>query len=132
MLMTTRAEEFNELVAKAIDQLPSEHRRQLTNVVFIVEDIPSDRQRQELSLRHDQTLFGLYQGVPLPVRGGNTNLIPPDKITIFRRPLEAASQTMEQLWANIKHTVWHEVGHYYGLDHKRIYELEAKNALRAQ
>jgi predicted Zn-dependent protease with MMP-like domain len=68
-------------------------------------------------------LFGLYEGVPLPQRNGVTKLLP-DKITIFKKPLEFISSDLDDLREHVRHTVWHEVAHYYGLGHKRIHELD--------
>jgi predicted Zn-dependent protease with MMP-like domain len=70
-------------------------------------------------------LFGLYEGVPLTKRGGALKLLP-DKITVFKQPLLAVSRTPAQLRRNIGHTIWHEVAHYFGLDHDRIHQLDAK------
>lgn len=76
-----------------------------------------------MQLRGDQTLLGLYEGVPLPRRGGTTKLLP-DKITLFKEPLLAMSSDEQALRENIRHTVWHEIAHYFGLDHERIYRLD--------
>jgi predicted Zn-dependent protease with MMP-like domain len=76
-----------------------------------------------LQLREDQSLYGLYEGVPLPQRQGQ-NRIFPDKITLFKNPLAAECSTIPEFLEQIRHTLWHEIGHYYGLDHKRIHELE--------
>jgi predicted Zn-dependent protease with MMP-like domain len=93
--------------------------------VFLVEDEPTPEQRVRLNLYPNETLFGLYEGVPLPQRNGGTKLLP-DKITIFKNPMLRTCNDMAQLKALINHTIWHEVAHYYGLDHKRIHELEQK------
>ena len=76
-----------------------------------------------LHLRHDQTLFGLYEGVPLSARQGEVRVLP-DKITLFKNPLCASVNTMAELREQIRHTLWHEIAHYYGLDHARIHELD--------
>jgi predicted Zn-dependent protease with MMP-like domain len=68
-------------------------------------------------------LFGLYEGVPLPQRFGTTKLLP-DKITLFKLPLLRYSRDLEELRDRVAKTVWHEVAHYFGLDHRRIHELE--------
>jgi predicted Zn-dependent protease with MMP-like domain len=117
--------EFEELLAGAIDGVPSPYRDHIENVAFILEDEPTPDQRRKLNLYPNETLFGLYEGTPLPQRGGTLKLLP-DKITIFRRPLLAASQDERQLKKNLGHTVWHEVAHYFGLDHGRIHELDNK------
>ncbi len=115
---------FQDLVKQALNSLPGQHAKNIKNVAILYEYDPTPKQRESLRLRHDQTLFGLYEGVPLPNRLGQTSLLP-DKITVFKGPLERASSSLEELKENIRHTLWHEIGHYYGLDHQRISELEA-------
>jgi predicted Zn-dependent protease with MMP-like domain len=117
--------EFEDYLNRAIESIPAPYNQRLENVAFIVDDYPTPQQRIQLSLYPNETLFGLYEGAPLPTRNGMLKLLP-DKITIFKYPLLMASQTKEELRHNIGHTVWHEVAHYYGLDHKRIHELDAK------
>ena len=85
----------------------------------------TDEQREQLHLVNGVTLYGLYEGVPLAQRQGTTKLLP-DKITLFKQPLESGAQSEQQLQTQVLHTLWHEVGHYYGLDHRRINELEQK------
>jgi predicted Zn-dependent protease with MMP-like domain len=96
-------------------------------VDFLIENEPTQEQRMQLKLYPNETLFGLYEGVPLPGRGGMTKLLP-DKITIFKNPALALAQTREELNKHLRHTIWHEVAHYYGLDHRRIHELERNNS----
>jgi|SRR5579862_1881250 len=118
-------EEFEKYLAAAIDAIPAPYSERLQNVAFILEDEPTPEQRVKLRLYPNETLFGLYEGVPLPLRGGALKILP-DKITIFKNPLLAASRSPAELKDNIGHTVWHEVAHYYGLDHKRIHELDER------
>lgn len=116
-------ERFQELINQALTELPGEHAKNIKNVAILYEDVPTPRQREELKLRGDQTLLGLYEGVPLSQRQGMTRLLP-DKITLFKKPLEAQADTEAGLKEAIKHTLWHEIAHYYGLDHRKIHELE--------
>lgn len=122
MTQLTR-EEFEKYLQEAIDNIPKLYQSRIENVAFILEDEPTPEQRYKLNLYPNETLFGLYEGVPLPARGGALKILP-DKITIFKNPLMAASASHDDLRRNIGHTVWHEVAHYYGLDHKRIHELD--------
>jgi predicted Zn-dependent protease with MMP-like domain len=116
-------EEFQELINRAFDELPKRHTENFKNVALLYENEPTPEQRHKLQLRDDQSLFGLYEGVPLAFRQGQQQLYP-DKITIFKNPMLQASADMAQLKAQIKHTLWHEIGHYYGLDHDRIHQIE--------
>lgn len=116
-------DDFQRLIDEALSELPGEHAANIKNIAILYEDQPTAEQRQQLMLRHDQTLLGLYEGVPLPQRQGGTRLYP-DKITLFKLPLLMRSRTPAELKENIKHTLWHEIAHYYGLDHDRINELD--------
>jgi predicted Zn-dependent protease with MMP-like domain len=120
--------EFEELISDGIDAIPPLYQKYLQNVAFIVEDEPSQQQRIQLKLYPYETLFGLYEGVPLPQRGGSTKLLP-DKITIFKLPALHFSNSKEELKEHLRHTIWHEVAHYYGLDHDKIHQLENKRSL---
>lgn len=117
---------FNRIVVQAIDAIPAPYGENIHNLVFVVEERPTPEQHQKLRLRANETLFGLYEGIPLTQRSAGYNLVLPDKITIFKMPLEMASRNVHDLAKQVKHTVWHEVAHYFGLDHQRIYELEQR------
>jgi len=115
---------FQQLINDALDSLNSVQAKNIQNIAFLVQDEPTPQQREQLKLRDNETLFGLYEGVPLPKRMGISSYLP-DKITLFQGPLERASSSLVELRENVRHTLWHEIGHYYGLDHKRIRELES-------
>jgi predicted Zn-dependent protease with MMP-like domain len=122
-MYSVSSEQFNELVNEAVAKLPKTHLNSLKNVALVVEDLPTPEQRIKLELRNDQTLLGLYEGVPLSQRQGLQKVLP-DKITLYKIPLEHQANDESQLAEQIRHTLWHEVAHYYGLDHKAIKELE--------
>ncbi len=122
--------EFSMLVGEALDQLPEKYVSRLENVVITYADEPDRHQRTKLKLRGHQSLFGLYEGIPLTKRGANYNLVLPDKITLFKFPLFYHSKNEEDFKARIKHTLWHEIAHYFGLDHDRIHELENNHSLQ--
>lgn len=122
-MITVTDEEFDTFTSQALASLPKTHLDAVKNVAIVYADDPSPEQREELKLRHNETLFGLYQGVPLSHRQGVTSY-PPDKITIFKNPLCSSVDNIDELKEQIRHTLWHEVAHYFGLDHKRIHELE--------
>ena len=117
-------EEFSKLIGEALDQLPEKYVGDLRNVVVTYADVPDEHQRSKSKLAPNQSLFGLYEGVPLTQRGNGFSGQLPDKITIFKLPLFYASADEEDFKKRIKHTLWHEIAHYFGLDHDRIHELE--------
>lgn len=123
-MFSIKTPEFDQLVTAAIKSLPKERLDKVQNIVFLVEPEPSEQQRQKLGLRPCQSLFGLYEGVPLTERRGGYALTLPDRITIFQNTHEIFSNNYEELSAQIKNTVWHEIAHYFGLNHDRITELE--------
>ncbi len=112
-------EEFQQLIDKALEELPGEHVRNISNVAILYEEEPTSEQRLNTKLHQNQTLLGLYEGVPLSQRQGMTRLLP-DKITLFKGPLSRQSKDVTELKEQIKHTLWHEIAHYYGLDHDGI------------
>ncbi len=117
-------DDFSNLIGQALDELPEKYVSRLNNVLITYEDEPSLLQREKLKLRCNQTLFGLYEGIPLTQRGNNYNLVLPDKITLFKLPLFYGSKDEAGFKKQIKHTLWHEIAHYFGLNHDRIHELE--------
>ena len=116
-------EEFSALIADSLERLPREHRTAIKNVAIVYADDPTPEQRERLKLACNQTLFGLYEGVSLPQRLGVTSY-GPDKITIFKGPITRSVDSLGALRKEIYHTLWHEVAHYFGLNHDRIHELE--------
>ena len=103
---------FDDHVRAALDSLPPEIAAGLRNVAVVVED----------ENREDPDLFGLYEGVPLPERGDDAGSLP-DRIAIYRLPLEDEFPDPEDLRREIRITVLHELGHYFGLDEDRLAEL---------
>ena len=103
---------FDDHVRAALDSLPREIAQALRNVAVVVED----------ENRDDPDLFGLYEGVPLPERGDDAGALP-DRIAIYRLPLEDEFPDPEDLRREIRITVLHELGHYFGLGEARLTEL---------
>lgn len=126
MALDMTDEEFEQVVKTAMDGIPERYASNLKNLAFVIEDEPSEEQRRQLHLHDGQTLFGLYQGIPLTERNNNYSGVLPDKITIFKNPALAVANSTQQLNEMIRNTVWHEVAHYFGLDHGRIHELEGR------
>ena len=103
---------FDEHVRAALDSLPPDLAAALENIVVVIEEEHPD----------DADLFGLYEGIPLPDRGDMAGELP-DRITIFRIPLEEEFADPVELEREIRITVLHEIGHYFGLDEDRLAEL---------
>lgn len=116
--------EFEKMIAEAMDELPEHYAREMDNVAITWEDEPTAEQREKLKLRCHETLFGLYEGIPLTARGSGYTLVLPDKITLFKLPLLAHARSPEALKKEVKHTLWHEIAHHFGLEHVRIHEIE--------
>ncbi len=126
MISELSDEEFSKIIANAIDELPEEYIKGLDNVAITYEDDPNQEQRKELNLRCHQSLFGLYQGIPKTKRSSSYNLVLPDKITIFKNPIIATSSSLDGVKKQVKHTLWHEIAHFYGLGHDEIHKIEAR------
>jgi predicted Zn-dependent protease with MMP-like domain len=117
---------FEKMIGEAMDELPEEYISGLNNVVVTFEDYPTTEQRQKQQIRPNQTLYGLYEGIPMIKRGAGYNLVLPDKITIFKGPITHGSASIELVKQQVKHTLWHEIAHHYGLDHDRIHKIEGE------
>lgn len=115
---------FERLVARAVDSLPEEFRTKLENIDVVVEDWPTQGQLAKVGLKGGQTLLGLYQGVPRTKRGRHYGLVPPDKITIFQKPIEAKCRHDTEITAEIKRVVRHEIAHHFGIGEAKLRQIE--------
>ena len=116
---------FEILVGRALDRLPPELQEHLANVSVVVEEAPDAELLESMGMDPsdpDDTLFGLYEGIPLIERSHDDVLLP-DQITIFRRPLLEWAESEAEVVEEVRVTVIHEVGHFLGLDEDRIEEL---------
>jgi predicted Zn-dependent protease with MMP-like domain len=113
---------FERLVDQAIRELPAEFREKLENVVVLVEDYPSGEILERMEVPPGDTLFGLYEGTPLTDRGMLSPLYP-DRIWIFQKPIEDECHTEDEIREEIKTTIVHEVGHFFGLDDEYLEDL---------
>lgn len=119
--------EFVQAVRLAVEALPEAAQKAMENVGFVIEEQPRPRKAREIGLRKNQVLLGLYEGVPKIKRGAGYFGVLPDKITLFRRPLEElAGDDPQKLRRLIQDVVWHEVGHHLGFDERAIRTLEQK------
>lgn len=119
---------FDSLITRAMDELPQEYITGLENVAIVMEDEPTQEQKVKMKLRDNTILLGLYEGIPLPRRGNGPVVGMPDKITLFKHSILRVVRSENELFEQIKRTLWHEIAHYYGLDHARIDELQNKSS----
>ncbi len=116
---------FEQLVVQALEALPDFFKKKLQNVEVVVADWPSRAEREAVGLKPGQQLLGLYQGIPLTRRTSRYGLVLPDKITIYRMPIERQCHTPEQVICQVQRTVQHELAHHFGLSDERLRELGA-------
>ena len=111
------------MIHDAIRELPAEFRQRLQNVAVIVEDYPSDELVEQMELEPDETLFGLYEGVPLTERGFFAEPLHPDRILIFQRAIEDECDSPEEIKEEVKTTLVHEVAHFFGMSDEYLDEI---------
>lgn len=120
-----KQEAFERLVAQALDDLPAEIQEQLDNVDVLVEDWPDPMTLRRAGVRHPVQLLGFYHGVPRTKRTHSYGLVLPDKIIIYRRPIEIRSRTAEEVRATVRRVVRHEIAHHFGISDDRLREIGA-------
>jgi len=123
-------EKFEGLVARAIEGLPLEFQRKLENVDIVVEEWPATVQLRQAKIKNPGQLLGLYQGVPQTRRGRGYGLVLPDKISIFKRPIEAQCRFGYEIEAKIEEVVRHEIAHHFGLGEETLRKIEGERRKR--
>jgi predicted Zn-dependent protease with MMP-like domain len=113
-------------VQAALADIPQEFRDALTNIAIVIEDEPTSEQLAEVGIEPPDTLYGLYEGTPLPERTWADGNRLPDKVTLFQRPIEDDSSDDEDIVVGIGETLIHEIGHYFGLSEEEIEEIEER------
>jgi predicted Zn-dependent protease with MMP-like domain len=114
---------FENLIEESIGELPEEFRNKLQNVAIIIEDYPSRELLQQMGLSEHETLFGLYEGVPLPERGYFDEPLHPDRILIFKGAIEDECDSPEEIKEELKTTIVHEIAHFFGIGDDHLEEL---------
>jgi len=133
--------EFEALALSEWEGMPERFKERVTNVALLIEDEPSEQVREEEGLQEGETLLGVYHGIPATARGSDYGVggTLPDTITLFRLPIlsEASeltdtetSQFRENVKRVVRETIWHEVGHYFGLEEEPINEREGEGTNR--
>ena len=121
-------EDFQQLVNKALADLPQEFKEKLDNVVIFVEDLPTREQVMQFRLRERyRILLGLYEGIPQTKRGIHYGIggAVPDKITLFRYPILSLARSKRHLSELVKDTLYHEIGHHFGMSEEDIENAKA-------
>lgn len=143
--MTMRKAEFEKLVAEGFKRLPEWVRKKVENVALLVEDEPSLEDRESGGLSDDETLLGLYKGIPLSERGEmyGVGATMPDTITLYRRPIEEAAvdkcstyeveheKYKDTVARIVAETIWHEFAHHFGMDEHEVQMRETKRKDRS-
>ena len=116
---------FEGIVKEGIKAIPERFLEKLDNVDIVIEDEPTLYQLRKLRVSENSLIFGLYEGIPQTKRG-NYGQVLPDKITIFKKPIEKIARSEKEIQEIVKNTVWHEIAHHFGMDEKRVREAEVK------
>ena len=119
-------EVFNQFVDEALEGVPENLSSHIENLSIVVDSFPDEDQLFSVGLQPGDTLFGLYQGVPLPLRSANYSLVLPDVITIYKDVIEAECRSDLEIREQVRKTVIHELGHYFGFNDDELYALEKR------
>jgi predicted Zn-dependent protease with MMP-like domain len=117
---------FERAVSGALATIPRRFRDAMTNIAIVVEEEPSPDLLEEMEIEPPDTLFGLYQGIPLTERRWDYGNSLPDRILIFQGPHEREAEDEDDLIISIGETLIHEIGHYFGMSEEAIEEIEEK------
>ena len=119
-------ERFQGLVMTAVEGLPLEFQNKLENIDIVVQDFPTSRQLARARLRYGRALLGVYEGIPHTKRTRGYNIVLPDKITVFQKPIEAQCSSDEDIAKEIQRVVRHEIAHHFGIGDHRLREIEGR------
>lgn len=117
-------ERFYDLVERALDGLPEEFRERLDNLEIVVADWPSPYQLARTGIRNRFGLMGLYEGVPHIRRGHGYGMVLPDKITVFRKPIESRCRSWQEIESEVQRVVRHEIAHHFGTSEDTLRTIE--------
>lgn len=117
---------FSRLVEEALQDIPRRFREQIANVAIVIEDEPSADVLSEMGIEPPDSLYGLYQGTPLPDRSWSHGNALPDRVSLYQRPIEEDAEDHEDVVVCIAETLIHELGHYFGLSEDEIEAIEDK------
>jgi predicted Zn-dependent protease with MMP-like domain len=121
--------DFEKIVDSGISAIPERFLVKLNNVGIVIENEPTQAQLKKLKIKKGWTLFGLYEGVPQAKRNAYYGAVLPDKITIFKKPIEEAARDEKDIKEIVRNTVWHEIAHHFGMDEARVRRAEGKTGI---
>ena len=122
-MISISREQFERLVHKALSNIPPNIRLSIQNVDIVVDNVASMNQIAGTGIENEMELLGLYEGIPITERYGY-DMVLPDKITLFQKPIEAICDNQEQITEEISKTLIHEIAHHFGLDDNHLDQLE--------
>ena len=122
--MKVTEKEFEELVEEAINTLPDKYKEKMENIIVVIEELPSAELLTEMRISSPYHLLGLYRGIPYTKRGIWYRNVMPDKIIIFKRPIEVRCKNKEDIKESVRKVVIHEIGHYFGLGEAELRRIE--------
>ena len=122
-MISISREQFERLVHKALSDIPPDIRLSIQNVDIVVDNVASMNQIAGTGIENEMELLGLYEGIPITERYGY-DMVLPDKITLFQKPIEAICDNQEQITEEISKTLIHEMAHHFGLDDNHLDQLE--------
>ena len=122
-MISISREQFERLVHKALSNIPPDIRLSIQNVDIVVDNVASMNQIAGPGIENEMELLGLYEGIPITERYGY-DMVLPDKITLFQKPIEAICDNQEQITEEISKTLIHEIAHHFGLDDNHLDQLE--------
>ena len=129
--MKVSEKEFEELVTEAISSLPEKFKEKMENIVIVIENLPSQELLVEMKIKSPYGLLGLYRGIPYPKRGIWYRNVMPDKIIIFKKPIEVRCKNNEEIKKSVRRVVIHEIGHYFGLGEADLRKIEREKHMNS-
>ncbi|MCI0493329.1 MAG: metallopeptidase family protein [Planctomycetes bacterium] len=121
--MKVSTDEFEQLVRQAIAEIPDGFRSYLDNIVVDVETMPNPTDLAEVGIDDPTELLGLYHGTPLTERSVEAGVQLPDRVTIYQRNIEAICDSRREIVEQIRTTVLHEIGHFFGMDEDDLFDV---------
>lgn len=128
-------QEFEQIAIAEWERIPERFKRKIENVALLIEDDVDEEIRELEGLEEGESLLGLYRGIPLTERGSNYGMVLPDTITLYRLPIIDEAEEMDREFREavrivVRETLWHEVGHYFGLPEHGVQEREEEGTNR--